>query len=181
MATCPFCGSAIDDAPNVRPCPECASPVVPRSPNAKVFLLDSNAYDPIVDSPDLERLVIAACAAGKIELLLTHVQQDELMDDETRRNRTLALPSVLVPTYGFVVNASKLGLAQLGEPENINAIRSPTGGHTHDALLASTAQHHGAILVTNDDRLRNFALRQGIEAWRSADFERYVRALGLEE
>jgi hypothetical protein len=120
-------------------------------------------------------LVTTACGAGKIELLQTHLQRDELMRDETRRTRTLVLPCVFVPTYGVVFGTSRPGLAQFGEAEKLDAIRSESGGHTNDALIAATAQHHGATLVTDDHRLTNRAKSKGITVWTSAEFIEDVR------
>lgn len=136
------------------------------------FLLDSNAHDRLVETPERQRLAIEAHETGLIELLLTHVQVDELMDDAEKRGRTLAIPATITETYGLVLGISRLGLARLGEPNEIDAIDSPGRNHRKDALLAVTARHEGAVLVTDDRRLRNFASREGIEVWNA---ERFIR------
>jgi predicted nucleic acid-binding protein len=174
---CRSCSHAFDSGGRLVMCPKCGAQVVPRSATARSFLLDSNAYDPIVDDPDVANLVTRACNAGTIELLDTHIQNDELMNDGKRRDRTLALPAVHVPTWGFVLGTSRLGLAQFGEGEVIDAMRSPSNGHTNDALLAATAEHHGATLVTGDRRLTNVARARGIEVWEPAAFIEYVRGV----
>jgi predicted nucleic acid-binding protein len=172
--SCPTCGTIADPGGSVVFCRKCGTQVAPRSPGARPFVLDSNACDVIVDTPAVAQAVVEACSAGRIELLMTHVQYDELMEDEKRRERTLGLPLVVTPTYGVVVGTSKVGMAQLAEPDDIEAFRSPGGGHTADALIASTARYRGAVLVTNDKRLRNFAQRQSIEVWSPVEFVEFV-------
>jgi predicted nucleic acid-binding protein len=66
-----------------------------------------------------------------------------------------------VPTYGFVLDVSRLGMARLEEPAPIKAIRAGNWEkHTKDALIAATAQYEGLILVTEERRLTNFARRE---------------------
>lgn len=143
------------------------------------FLLDSNVYDRLVETPEIQRRAIEAHTSGRIELLRTHVQVDELERDIDKAPYTLAIPGTPVPTYGLVLGVSKLGLARFGETAKIDAIRSPQRNHTHDALLATTAQYEGAILVTEDRRLRRRAEGEGIEVW---DADRFIReALGQPE
>ena len=151
----------------------------PRSAAAELFLLDTNAYDPIINDPSFSSTVEAACAVGVVELLLTHVQRDELFEipDDEKRRRALSLPHVLVSTYGMILDVSRLGLARLGEPERIEAIRNSSMRHSHDALLATTAQQEGAVLVTNERRLTNFAQREGITVWSSARFRKHIERL----
>lgn len=179
FVTCPSCGHAtIGRTGQFVICPHCGGQASPRSPGARLVLLDSNAYDPIVDNPSLYRSVDAACRAGRIELLLTHVQSDELMriPDPDRRRLALSLPHVVAATYGMILDVSRLGMARLGEPERIEAIRNHSVRHSRDALLASTAQKEGAVLVTNERRLTNFARRAAIEVWSAQEFFSFLEA-----
>jgi predicted nucleic acid-binding protein len=97
---------------------------------------------------------------------------DELMGDPEKRRRTLAIPATITETYGLVLGVSRLGLARFGEPHELDAIDSAGRNHRKDALLAVTARHENAVLVTDDRRLRNFASREGIEVWSSVRFIR---------
>jgi predicted nucleic acid-binding protein len=159
-------------------CTRCGCQVQPRSPEARSFLLDSNAYDPLVDDPEARALVLAACEEGHVELLMTHVQWDELGEiaDATRRNAAASIPFVIVSTYGMILGLSRVGLARLGERHEIEAIRNSRHKHSRDALLATTAHRHGAVLVTNDRRLERFARRHAIEVWSSNEFLDYLRS-----
>jgi predicted nucleic acid-binding protein len=141
--------------------------------------LDSNVYDLLVEAPESQRLVVNACERGQIELLMTHIQYDELINqpDEAKRAASLVIPFVIAPTYGMVPDTSKGGLARLGEPEKVDAIRSPTGKHTADALIATTAAHERAVLVTEDHRLTTQAQRQDLEVWTAAELISFVSGL----
>ena len=177
--TCPSCGLLfLHPGGNVVVCDKCGAQVRPRRPGAKPFLLDSNAYDPLVDDPKAWRLAVEACRAGRIELLMTHVQWDELCEigDAERRAMAASIPFVIVATYGMILGPSKVGLARIGEPEKVEAVRNYSDNHSHDALLAATAEKEGAILVTNDGRLTKFARRAGIEVWSSATFAAFLQS-----
>jgi hypothetical protein len=69
------------------------------------FLIDPNVYDLLVATPETQQRVIEACLDGVIELLMTHVQVDELvaMPDRAKSGRALAIPFTQVPTYGIVI------------------------------------------------------------------------------
>jgi predicted nucleic acid-binding protein len=110
---------------------------------------------------------------------VTHIQYDELrrIPDVERRNAIFALPGVITPTFGFVLNTSRLGMARLGEPGRVDAIRSPAGKHTNDALIATTAAHEGAVLVTEEKRLTNQAKAQGTEVWKARQLFEFVESL----
>lgn len=178
--TCPSCGAVFSHpGGSLVFCPECESQALPRSVGARKFVLDTNVYDALC-AGETDGAVSAACNSGTIELLMTHIQKDELdaMGDGEKLRRVFAIPFVIAPTYGVVLGTSKNGLSRFGEPEKVDAIRSPSGGHTNDALIATTAQYEGATLVTNERRLRNFATRQGIVVWDADEFCALVRTLG---
>jgi hypothetical protein len=141
--TCPSCGDVFaHPGGRLVICPRCGGQVKPRAAGAKRFLLDSNAYDPLVDDPQARAIAVTACRDGRIELLLTHVQWDELcaIPDAERRTIAANIPFVIVATYGMILGTSRLGLARLGEGEKIEAIRNYSDKHSRDALLAATAQ-----------------------------------------
>jgi predicted RNA-binding Zn-ribbon protein involved in translation (DUF1610 family) len=180
--TCQRCGEIIEASAAFVVCPKCGDQVRPRAPGTKRFILDSNVYDKLVATPERQHLFIAGCESGRIELLLTHIQHDELMaiPDEAKRAAVLSIPFVVTMTYGAVFGTSKWGLARFGETEKIDAIRSPSGKHANDALIAQTAQAEGAVLVTEEHRLRNRARSEGVEVWSAAELIEYVEGLGLD-
>lgn len=177
---CPSCGEVFGyPGSGLFVCTRCGTQVQPRSPEAKLFLLDSNAYDPIADDPEARCLATAACQQGRVELLMTHVQWDELCKIAEAAKRTLVatIPFVIVATYGLIIGTSRVGLARLGEQDKTEAIRNYKDKHSRDALLATTALMEGAVLVTNDRRLTNFARRESVDVWSSGDFVKYLRSI----
>jgi predicted nucleic acid-binding protein len=176
--TCPSCQDVFPEpGGTVAVCDRCGTQVRPRSLGARPFMLDSNAYDPIVDDPALWELTVETCRSGRIELLLTHVQYDELCEipQEERRNRAASIPFVIVATYGMILDTSKVGLTRLGEPDKVEAIRNNSHKHSRDALVAATAQHEGATLVTGDRRLSHRARQVGVEVWSPEEFADFRR------
>jgi predicted nucleic acid-binding protein len=131
------------------------------------FVLDSNIYDHLIETPELQRQVIDAHQRGEVEFLMTSIQLDEITEvpDGTRRNAMAAIPFVVTPTYGIVLGLSKPGLARFGESEQLDAIRSQHRNHSEDALLATTAKYEEAVLVTEDQRLAKRARELGVEVW----------------
>jgi hypothetical protein len=106
-------------------CPSCGSQVVPfRHANAARFLLDTNVYDAILTA-DAVTAIVNACNSGQIELLMTHVQHEELLGipDREKRIAIASVPFVMTHTYGLILGTSKLGLARLGESDKIEAVR----------------------------------------------------------
>ncbi len=134
-------------------------------------VLDSNAVDYIVDSPDLNGKVVAAVQAGRIRLLYSHITIDEIAKiSDAKQQRRADLLSWLttfcscVPTGGFVLDVSRLDMARLaGATEVVPYLQSDRGDHTLDALIGATAHFEGANLLTYDRRLANRARAQGID------------------
>lgn len=162
--SCPRCGSLEVSGADLVICHKCGYQIRPRSPGAKPIVLDSNVYDVIVASATDLAAVRSVCLGGQVELLLTHIQYDELaaIKDTAKRVASFSIPFVIETTAGIVLDVSKAGLARFGGESTVDAIRSPTGGHARDALIASTAKEAGATLVMGDERLRTRATSEGI-------------------
>lgn len=137
----------------------------------RVVVLDSNAVDPFLDHPAALALAVSATANGRLRVLSTHVTAGELADLQDNPGRWAELLRVLdeltqqVPTFGFILDVSRLGGSMLNDDvESLEVLRSRNPGkHSKDALIAATAQFHGAALVTNDARLTGRARECGIE------------------
>jgi rRNA-processing protein FCF1 len=138
-------------------------------------VLDSNAVDPFIDIPGAYEAAEKAIESGDLELLITHVNIDELAetgDLERRCRLLLAAVSLgqLVPTGAFVLDFSRLNFARLNEDrEAFEAFRSGNIDHTRDALLAATAQFEQCTLITNDSRLAGRARDRGVPVLTSAE------------
>ncbi|MGW7109301.1 PIN domain-containing protein [Streptomyces xanthophaeus] len=133
------------------------------------FVLDSNAIDPIADNVGAYEAARAAIDNGKIELLITHVNIDELaaVPDLDRRSFLLLLLcdlGTLVRTGAAAVDYSRVNFCRVEiDEEATEALRSGNIAHTRDALIAVTAEFEQCALVTNERRLTNRARDRGIE------------------
>ena len=91
----------------------------------------------------------AALDAGRVELLFTHVNIDELaavphLDRRSRLLLTLVDIGRLVPTGACALDISRLNFARLNDDVDVvEALRSGNVDHTRDALIAVTALHEG--------------------------------------
>lgn len=124
-------------------------------------MLDSNAFDELVELEADRRVVIRLARAGRIELFTTYSQEAELWRLAERKPekywRVASIPRRLVPSSVFVLDHTPLGSGRLGDGATYDAIRHGTN-HVDDAVIADTAESEGMILVTNERRLRNRAV-----------------------
>ena len=141
-------------------------------------VFDTNAVDPLADSPGAFDAVKAAVQAEQLEVLYTHVTIDELAEIPDRHRRAtliLLLADVgrLVPTGTAAIGFSRLDFCRIGAAEDedvMEALRSGNVDHTRDALIATTAVFEDCALITNDERLTKRSRERGIEVLSSAQF-----------
>lgn len=129
------------------------------------LMLDSNAIDPLLDDAAFLAAVVSAIATGRLALVVTHIQADELAEaKDPRRSALLAAIEVIGPanvsTAGFVLNVSRLDRAALFDDAGAarhDAFVGDTEGrrHTraHDGLIIATAERERIPLVTDERRL----------------------------
>jgi predicted nucleic acid-binding protein len=142
------------------------------------FLVDTMILDRIVGTEGAARLFVELHGRGEVQLVVTHIQEDELaaIRDANKRRLIAMIPRQVVATYGFVIGTSRIGMSRMGEDEPVEAIRAPNWPKfTNDALIAATAQYENVTLVTDERRLLNRARRElGIEVWNWATFHQYL-------
>jgi len=123
-------------------------------------MLDTMIFDELVaDPPTLDR-VRSLVEDGRLTILLTHIQRDQLarISDDDKRAKVLAIPAIQVNTRGLVFDTSRWDQADFGDDATNTAIDEIKNGgpqHAADALIAATADGHADMLVTNDRRLAN--------------------------
>jgi predicted nucleic acid-binding protein len=141
-------------------------------------VFDSNAIDPIADTPGAYEVLRGAVDRGELEVLYTHITIDELSAIPGLERRQLLLTCLqglgqLVPTGVFALDHSRLGFARLGDEAAgaaLENLRSGSLQHTNDGLIASTARYEGCALVTDEkERLPNRSREEGIEVISSKD------------
>lgn len=155
--------------------------VVKRGPNMRI-MLDTMIYDLIVATPGMTDRLNQLSREGKVILLCTHIQEDQLANipDQKKRSAVAAIVRKKVSTSGAVYGASKYGQATYGDGSpggvSISDVRSPSGKHAPDALIATTAAQHADVLVTEDNRLANRmrSLPSPCQIWGFGELKQYV-------
>ena len=127
-------------------------------------MFDSNAYDAILAHGDADHLR-ALIAAGTLDVITTHVQEDELrqIKDETRRETLLALYFSLqkrktpasVSLWGISSWEQGEWSGQDGN-EKLSAIQRNKVIASRDEIIGTTAKDHCDLLITED---KKFAAR----------------------
>jgi hypothetical protein len=149
-------------------------------PSPRQFLIDSNIFDRIADDPAAGDLVRSRVAEGVVELLVTHVQEDEIAaipDEQRRRRLGNAVPRRVVPTHGAIWDVSKWGAARwTGEAVAADLKAIGRRNAAKDALIATTALWDEATLVTEDADLAEDASARGAVVMGWATFEAWLRA-----
>ena len=130
-------------------------------------MLDSNAFDALALDDGVRCAIESVVHARTLDLVITHVQMDEL--DATPDPRRAALRRLTVSathTSGFVLDVSRLDMAALSTTEEAAIFDAVTGGnprHHQDALIVLTARRERIPVVTNDKRLTKQCDAHGVE------------------
>lgn len=153
-------------------------------------MLDTNAVIRLCSPHETPVLIAQLVHAGTVEILITHVQVDELArvdDPEQVVQRVLALLRVrarLVTTNVFVLDVSRFDLGRLGGDEDNAAYRRHVGDgdarnkHAEDALIAGAARAENATLVTlNRQDLNRF--RRGQPTLHILDWAGFLAELAI--
>jgi hypothetical protein len=128
------------------------------------YLLDSMIYDQLARDDECRELLLQRCKEGIVEILVTHIQFDQLRatPDSAKRDALLAvamtIPSTKISTDGAVWGMSKWGEAKWGPGTGDVQIGDITRGnprHNADGLLVATASSGADVFVTEETRLPN--------------------------
>ncbi len=152
------------------------------------LMLDSNISHALHRDDGLRESLTRAVDSGSVELLVTHIQVDENLDhpdpEEGRRliHAMMGSGARAVPTYGVVLDVSRLGSARLfdeGTAAMFEAFRHGNPKHSQDGLIAATALREGAVLVTAENvkhRRRLQAHFSGLVVWSLEDLREHMNA-----
>ncbi|MHB1128906.1 MAG: hypothetical protein ACYC06_02525 [Ilumatobacteraceae bacterium] len=160
-------------------------------PTSRVLklMLDTNVVDKLVADRELLGILRREVDAGKIELLITHVQIDEVLNtrEDKRAKRDalvqllVELPARRVATYGFIPGLSRLGNAMPGSAGNGALLLELTGGntrHNEDAVIVLTAAWFYADVVSENTKdVPKMANKAGILSHRTQDLHALIASL----
>jgi hypothetical protein len=126
------------------------------------YMLDTMVIDAIADDWDFVTALRGTSESG-VGLLVTHIQVDEVLatPDAAKRDRLvralLWIGVRMVLTRGAYLDHSRLGMCTCTPEEagaRMKGFQRGNRQHIEDALIAETALHVGAVLITGEVRLR---------------------------
>ena len=144
-------------------------------------MLDSNIFDEIIKTPGLAGQLRSLTASGRLDIVVTHVQEDELAGIQAaeKRRAIQQVPRRSIPTAVFVLDVSRLGQARLGEGHEggleYDTLDGENPKRVRDAVIALTAAAEAEdveAFVTVDDRLarRVSAKAKTLKVWNFTEF-----------
>lgn len=82
-------------------------------------MLDTMIFNHIVDVPVFAKVVRDAAHGGSITIVSTHIQEDQIADnpDGQKREAISRIPRTVVPTTGFALDVSRLGMARFADDD----------------------------------------------------------------
>jgi hypothetical protein len=145
-------------------------------------MLDTNIFDHIIETPGLAGHLRSLTASGRLDIVVTHVQEDELagIHDTERRRAVQQVPRRLVPTAVFVLDVSRLGQARLGGGHEggleYDTLHGENPKRVRDAVIALTsaaAAEEVEAFVTEDGGLaqRVKAKAKTLKVWNFSEFQ----------
>jgi|JI10StandDraft_1071094.scaffolds.fasta_scaffold17638_8 rRNA-processing protein FCF1 len=145
-------------------------------------MFDTQIYDLVIAELGMTQTLNSLATKGVLKILTTHIQQGEIqgIPNEEKRRMISEIITECVTTSGAVYGVSVYNMATYGDGNTggfgIDDVRSKTGGHTNDALIATTASRDADVLVTEDKRLANRLkqLNTQTKVWLFADLKQYL-------
>ncbi|MBE2317240.1 hypothetical protein DVA67_014760 [Solirubrobacter sp. CPCC 204708] len=132
-------------------------------------MIDTMVFDALHDDPDGRDAVLTAIREGALELLTTHVQEDQVaaIRDAVRRKALQRLPRTVVPSSVVVEGVTRTGRARVKPDSQYARMRDVR--HFQDSLIADATAARADLLVTDDRRLAREAYEAGNDVWSSAE------------
>jgi len=149
----------------------------------KKLMLDTNIYDRIIARRGFTERLNQAVVAGHIEILRTHIQDDEIarIPNAARQAEMRKVRARKIATNGAAWGVSRWGDASWGGAGSVRFGDIAKGNpiHAEDALIAMTAEAEADVLVTEDRAMeaRVKAKSRHLDVWRFAQLVEFVEAL----
>ena len=142
-------------------------------------MLDSNIFDRIIESPGLVGRLQSLTASGQLDIVVTHVQEDELarIPDAAKREEVQLVPRRLMAAAVFLMGFSPLGAARLGGGDGggLSLNELAERNQVPDAVIALTAAAEAEevqVFVTEDARLARSVRAKAatLKVWNFTEF-----------
>jgi predicted nucleic acid-binding protein len=122
------------------------------------IMLDTMEYDKLLATLDSYHRLLRLLSSGRIELLTTHIQRDQIRaaPDHPKKASLLEIfaKARIIGTRGIVFDVSRFDQAKFGSDEDHDIIKRAKDAK--DGLIAATASSGADTLVTDD---KNFTKR----------------------
>ena len=148
------------------------------------FMLDTMIFTHIVGDAAFATVVRDGARSGSVTIVTTHIQEDQIADirDGEKREAISHIPRTVVPTTGFALDVSRLGMARFADEETsatIERIGRRHLGTVKDALIAASTRDEADAIVTHDKTLRRRIRREGLNVTLLTfeEFHRHVSSL----
>ena len=146
-------------------------------------MLDTNIFDRIIEVPGFAGHLRSLTAGGRLDIVVTHVQEDELarIPDTAKRREVQLVPRRSIATSVFLMGFSPLGAARLGEGDGggLSLDELAERNRVPDAVIALTAAAEAEeveAFVTEDARLARSvkAKAKTLKVWNFTEFRHRV-------
>jgi len=147
------------------------------------FILDTHIYDEIVAVPGMPERLATLRDAGKMEILQTHIERNEVARNPNgaEREAGLAIATTYIPTSGGLWDVSNWDEMTWGDGAGdikLGQLQRTNPKSNKDALIGTTASAAADVLVTGDKKFTNrMRKHSATEVWCFAKFKAYVESL----
>jgi hypothetical protein len=153
-------------------------------------MIDTNIVHALSVDPDTLAMLTKLLASGTVQLLITHLQGDQLSKAPPHIRKTArSLDLTIINTDGVVWNVSKWDRSDWTDEttrnrmSRIHGMKKRSSKQWADTLISVTAADRADVYVTNDKQARNAAKRIVVEdglnlrVWNYAEFVDYIETL----
>ena len=153
-------------------------------------MIDTNIFDALACDPDTFATVMGLQKRGSIQLLITHLQEDQLAKAPPFIRKTVkALNPTTIGTDGAVWDLSRMDKAKWADSltkERLTRVqrdKQRTSEHWSGTLISVRAMRSADVLVTNDKVAKRAAKRivkadgLKLQVWGYADLVGHIETL----
>jgi rRNA-processing protein FCF1 len=153
-------------------------------------MIDTNIVHALSADPDTLAMLTKLLVSGTVQLLITHLQGDQLSKAPPHIRKTArTLDLTIINTDGVVWDVSKLDRSDWADEttkkrmSRVQGMKKRSSKQWVDTLISVTATGGADVYVTNDKQVRNAVKRIVVEdglnlrVWNYAEFVGHIETL----
>jgi len=153
-------------------------------------MIDTNIVHALSADPDTLAMLTKVLVSGTVQLLITHLQGDQLSKAPPHIRKTArTLDLTIINTDGVVWDVSKLDRSDWADEttkkrmSRVQGMKKRSSKQWVDTLISVTATGGADVYVTNDKQVRNAVKRIVLEdglnlrVWNYAEFVGHIETL----